>query len=92
MSDHPGTACRTCGNTIYFHRSKTGKSYPTDSPTDRRDFHKCVPRVVTQPAPQQLEATTKERIEALELSVAQLRRMLLEMQQKVPIGAEDIPF
>jgi hypothetical protein len=34
--------CRKCGKPIYWHKSlRTGNSYPCDSPTDRRAFHKC---------------------------------------------------
>lgn len=43
MSDHKGSACRKCGQTIYWHRAKSGKNYPTDSATDRSAFHNCVP-------------------------------------------------
>jgi hypothetical protein len=33
--------CRKCGRTIYWHKSRNGKHYPTDSATDRAAFHQC---------------------------------------------------
>src|SRR6266567_9404398 len=32
--------CRRCEQTIFWHKSKAGKSYPCDS-EDRKDFHQC---------------------------------------------------
>ena len=33
--------CRKCGKEIWLHTAKSGKKYPGNSETDRRDFHNC---------------------------------------------------
>lgn len=101
MSEHPGKPCRRCGETIYWHKSKSGKNYPSNSADDRRDFHDCPGRRHTAPAPApatverrpvQIETTTEERIQALEEQVSQLHRMFKELRQGVPIGDSDVPW
>jgi hypothetical protein len=88
--------CRRCGKPIFWHKSRGGKNYPCDSPTDRRAFHRCeaaptqqatnnaqpaqTPKPIT---PDYFEATLEQRIDALEKQVAQLART---------IGEADIPW
>ena len=86
MSEHTGSPCRGCGQTIYWHKSKAGKNYPTNSADDRRDFHQCpalqtVPQV-TPVGPTlaervaALEGQMMERVTRLELEVLKLRKRL----------------
>lgn len=102
MSEHKGTECRRCGQTIYWHKSKAGKSYPTDSATDRRAFHNCTPTENTPPrAPQpesrpkespNLEMTLEERVQSLEERMTRLNRSFTELEKRLPITDADIAF
>lgn len=125
MSEHTGTPCRNCGETIYWHKSRSGKNYPTNSSDNRRDFHECPGRpsrsgttntitpakaaterraglaqlsqilensTRTCAAKVQLEATTEDRVAALEQQVSQLNRMFSELRQEMPIIDSDVGF
>lgn len=102
MSNHSPNVCKNCGGTIYWHKSKAGKPYLTDSATDRRDFHKCIatappppltPRTMA-PAPVKptIEATLEERITHLEKSIREILGKIAHMENQRPISGEDIPF
>ena len=89
--------CRKCGAEIHWHKSKSGKSYPTDSAIDRTAFHKCdgapsSPQPKAQAALEPIEATLSELVEALESTVAGLVRRLKEFEGRVPVGDQDIPW
>lgn len=91
------SVCRKCGKTIFWHKSaKTGKSYPTDLPSDRRAFHKCIasPAEVEKPplAPNYFEPTLDQRVDALEKQVSQLSQTLREVQSRQPITGSDVGF
>jgi len=92
-----GSKCRKCGRPIYWHKSKTGRNYPTDSATDRRAFHQCEalaqPKPVLQPtATSDFEETLEGRVESLEKQVAQLARTIQAVQAQQPIGESDVAF
>lgn len=100
MSD---SKCRRCQQEIVWHKSKTGKPYPCDS-DNRRDFHECTgPTPAAQaPAPLQpqtmaptavtLEATVEERLSSLETCLAQITKLVRQLQAAQPISDRDIPF
>jgi hypothetical protein len=95
MSDHTPSECRRCGGTIFWHKSKAGKSYPTNS-QDRKDFHNCDAAPgrtapISRPAAP-LDATPLERLAALEDTVTKLVRTVKELQAARPISDEDIAF
>jgi len=89
--------CRTCGKTIYWHKSKAGKNYPCDSANDRRAFHQCEP--AQQPAknpqpttPDFFEATLEQRVAGLEKQLAAIVRTIQEIQSRQPMGDGDVPW
>jgi len=88
--------CRKCHAIIYWHKSKTGKPYPTDSATDRRAFHRCeepTPEPSPKPiTPSYFDATLEQRVESLETQVARLTRALQGVESRQPITDQDIPF
>jgi hypothetical protein len=100
--------CRKCKKTIHWHKSKGGKNYPCDSPTDRKAFHQCEgpaanPKLAADlkptPTPKaltptyfDLEPTVEERVASLEKQVAQLTRTIQAVEARQPIGEEDIPW
>ncbi len=104
--EHKPAKCRNCGETIYWQRAKSGKSYPTNSPDDRKDFHNCQGKSAAAPSsppappapatkaapPQPLGATLTERVEALESTTAALVRQVRALGARIPLGSEDIPF
>jgi len=97
MTDTASTSkCRKCGKPIFWHKSsRTGKSYPTDSATDRRAFHQCdeQPKPANpQPITPSFEATLEQRVESLEKQVAQLTRTIREAEARQPIGDSEVPF
>ena len=97
MTNNGSSECRNCKATIYWHKSKEGKPYPTDSATDRRAFHKCTETAPPKPSPQPIRpdyfsASVEERVAALETQVAQLTRTLRAVEQRQPITDSDIPF
>jgi hypothetical protein len=101
MSDHTSRQCNRCNRPIYWHRSKTGRNYPTDSPTDRRAFHECTgpapaplrPQTMAPArAPEPLEATMEERVAHLEQTVAKLVLRFSEAEKQRPIGWDDVGF
>jgi hypothetical protein len=89
--------CRQCGREIFWHKSKAGKNYPCNS-EDRKDFHQCQTSAApatapaTKAAPQSLETTTDERLEALESTVAALARQVKQLGSRLPITDADIPW
>jgi hypothetical protein len=91
--------CRKCRKPIFWHKSKTGKHYPTDSATDRRAFHQCDGAAVKQPTrvdppitPDYFEATLEQRVDALEKHLAQLSRTVQAVQARQPISDSDVGF
>jgi len=90
--------CRKCKQPIFWHLStRTGKRYPTDSPDDRKAFHKC--EGPAQPKPVEkapltpsyfLEATLEERVASLETQVARLTTAVKAVESRQPITAEDV--
>ena len=52
MSTSP---CRDCGQTLYWHESKSGRKYPANS-ENRRDFHQCSGAPPAKPTPKQTQA------------------------------------
>jgi hypothetical protein len=99
MANISHSECRKCGKTIHWHKSKAGKSYPTDSATDLRAFHECVgpeakPQAKNPPpiTPDYFEATLEQRVAALEKQLAQLSRTVQAVQARQPISSEDIGF
>jgi hypothetical protein len=105
MSEHSPNVCKNCGGTIYWHKSKAGKPYPTDSATDRRAFHQCTgtaptpppltPRTMAPapPAPKQhIEASLEERVTHLERHVRELFKTISRLDSQRPISADDVGF
>ena len=94
--------CRKCGKPIYWHKSKGGKNYPCDSPTDRRAFHQCEgeqqsaapPPLAQTPKPitSNIEASLEERVGSLERQVAQLTRTVQAVHAGQPIEGSDVGF
>jgi hypothetical protein len=107
MSEHKASECRNCGQTIYWHRAKSGKNYPTNSPTDRRAFHQCnsaTPPAPAKPAPptppppkvaELMQPTLEERVAWLEKEVRALRNQQQRSSQiaeQNPITDNDLPW
>ena len=99
MTNISQSKCRQCGQPIFWHKSRTGKSYPTDSATDRRAFHQCEGSAETKPAtnpetitPDYFQPSVEQRLDALEKQVSQLSRTVREVQSRQPITAEDMGF
>jgi len=91
------SACRNCHKPIFWQKSaRTGKSYPTDSATDRRAFHVCgsvpTPDTPIRPSVESFEATLSERLEALEERVEQISRTLKAVESRQAITSQDVPF
>jgi hypothetical protein len=91
--------CRKCGKPIYWHKSKTGKNYPCDSATDRRDFHKCeASQQQSAPSPTpptptfDSEPTVEQRLRHLEEQVRSLVRTVKAVEARQPIGDSDVPI
>jgi hypothetical protein len=97
--------CRKCGKPIYWHRSaRTGNSYPCDSPTDRRAFHRCgesnaqsmqpnnVEKPITPEPPEPFGPTIEERLSALENLVSRLSSVVNQISGRQPITDQDVPF
>ncbi len=83
--------CRRCEQTIFWHKSKAGKSYPCDS-EDRKDFHQCSESSTSKAAPLSLNATTEERLAALEHTVRGLTRQINLLRTTQPITDQDAPW
>ena len=92
--------CRKCHNPIFWHKSRrTGKSYPTDSPTDRRAFHKCTgseespkPKGPAPITPSYFEPSIEERLTAVEQQVGDLVRAIRVVEARQPIDGQDVGF
>jgi len=99
----PKSECRKCNKEIYWHlSSRTGKRYPTDSPDDRKAFHKCVETAQPKPTPSPkpieqapltpsyfLEPTLEERVASLETQVSRLTTAVKAVEAR-QITAEDV--
>lgn len=96
--------CNRCGKPIFWFKSaRTGNSYPCDSPSDKRSFHKCSESRPQSPQPQPtkadkplqpdyFQASLEERVANLENLVARLSSAVNEISRRQPVSDSDIPF
>jgi len=83
--------CKRCGAAIFWHRSRGGKNYCTNTAEDRSDFHQCE---ANGTAPAKVEPSLSERVKRLERRFAELvkRSNTEENLNGAQIEDSDIPF